>query len=166
MRPHQIIAAMSQEKFEQLLNKLNAENPEVIRGTTAAAAQILKFRPKFLMKQPMAKRMKSIKQAVSRANANHLAEELVAVYFLKCQLPLLTEWLDLMGLEHEDGILTQEEVPCPEAAEVEAKVKEYRAASDDEDRELLLQVFSGQSAIEWPALDALLAAEAADTPAA
>ena len=118
------------------------------------------------MKQAPAKRMKSIKQAISRANANHLAEELVAVYFLKCRLPLLTEWLDLMGLEHEDGILTQEEVPCPDAAEVEAKVKEYRAMGDDEDRELLLQVFSGQAAIDWPALDALLAAEAVETPTA
>lgn len=160
MRPHQIIAAMSQEKFERLLGKLNDENPEVLRGTTIAAAQVLKFRPKFLMKQPVAKRMKSIRQAVSRSNANHLAEELLAVYFLKCQLPLLTEWLDLMGLEHEDGILTQNVVPCPDAAELEAKLKQYRAASDDDDRELLLQVFSGQSAIEWPALDALLAAEA------
>ena len=158
MRPHQIISAMSQEKFDQLLGKLNDENPEVIRGTTMAAAQVLKFRPKFLMKQPVEKRMKSIRQAVSRGTANHLAEELLAVYFLKCQLPLLTEWLDLMGLEHEEGILTQEEVPCPDTAELESKVQQYRAVSDDEDRELLLQVFSGQAAIEWPALDELLAA--------
>ncbi len=156
MRPHQIIAAMSPERFERLLGRLNDENPEVIRGTTIAAAQVLKFRPKFLLKQPPAKRMKSIQQAVSRVTANHLAEELLAVYLLKCQLALLTEWLDLMGLEHEEGILTQEVVPCPDTAELEKKVAQYRAASDDEDRELLLQVFSGQAAIEWPALDELL----------
>ena len=166
MRPHQIIAAMSQEKFEQLLGKLNDENPEVIRGTTVAAAQVLKVRPKFLMKQPPAKRMKSIKQAVSRVTANHLAEELLAVYLLKGQLGLLTEWLDLMGLEHEEGILTQEEVPCPDAAELVDKVGQYRAASDDDDRELLLQVFSGQAAIDWPALDALLETEVSASPAA
>jgi len=161
MRPHQIIAAMSQEQFEQLLQKLNEENPEVIHGTTVAAAQVLKFRPKFLLKQPPAKRMKSIRQAVSRSTANHLAEEILAVYFLKCQLGLLTEWLDLMGLEHDEGILTQEEVPCPDATELASKVKQFRSADDDGDRELLLQVFSGQAAIEWPALDELLAAEAA-----
>ena len=159
MRPHQIIAAMSQERFDSLLGKLNDENPDVIQGTVAAAAQILKFRPKFLMKQPMPKRLKAIRSAIVRPNANHLAEELLAVYFLKCQLPLLTEWLDLLGLEHEDGILTQEEAPCPETADLEKKVGEYRAASDDEDRELLLQVFSGQAAIEWPALDEILAAK-------
>ena len=105
--------------------------------------------------------MKSIRQAVSRSTANHLAEEILAVYFLKCQLGLLTEWLDLMGLEHDEGILTQEEVPCPDATELASKVKQFRSADDDGDRELLLQVFSGQAAIEWPALDELLAAEAA-----
>ncbi len=160
MRPHQIIAAMSQERFDQLLGSLSDINPEVIQGTTAAAAQILKFRPKFLMKQPPAKRMKSIRQAVSRPNANHLAEELLAVYFLKCQLSLLIEWLDLIGLEHEEGILTQDEVPCPEAADLEKKVQQFLGASDGDDRKLLLQVFSGQAAVEWPALDELLATPA------
>ena len=161
MRAHQIIAAMSQERFEALLGELNAENPEVIQGTTAAAAQVLKFRPKFLMKQPPAKRMKSVRQAISRVTANHLAEELLAVYFLKIQLGLLTEWLDLMGLEHEEGILTQDEAPCPDAAELQTKVDQFLAAGDEEDRELLLRVFSAQAAIDWPALDEILAARSA-----
>lgn len=161
MRAHQIIAAMSQERFEALLGKLNEENPEVIQGTTMAAAQVLKFRPKFLMKQPPAKRMKSVRQAISRVTANHLAEELLAVYFLKIQLGLLTEWLDLMELEHEEGILTQEEAPCPDASELGKKVDQFLAAGDEEDRELLLRVFSAQAAIEWPALDEILAARSA-----
>lgn len=162
MRAHQIIAAMSQERFEGLLGKLNEENPDVIKGTTIAAAQVLKFRPKFMMKQPPAKRMKSVRQAISRVTANNLAEELLAVYFLKVQLGLLTEWLDLMGLEHEEGVLTQEEVPCPEAGELKSKVDRFLSAEGDtDDRALLVQVFSAQSAIDWPALDEILAARSA-----
>lgn len=161
MRAHQIIAEMSQERFEELLGKLNEESPDVIQGTTMAAAQVLKFRPKFLMKQPPAKRMKSVRQAISRVTANHLAEELLAVYFLKIRLALLTEWLDLMGLEHEEGILTQEETPCPDAGELETKVGQFLAAGDEEDRLLLLRVFSAQAAIDWPALDEILAARSA-----
>jgi hypothetical protein len=159
MRPHQIFAAMTQDKFEQILGKLNDESPDAVKSTTVAAASILKFRPKFLLKQPLAKRMASVRGAMARPSANSLAEELLAVYFLKCKLSLLTEWLDLMGLEHEEGILTQEEVPCPEATELEGKVGEFRAKDDDDDRTLLLQVFSAQSAIEWPALEQLLQAD-------
>jgi hypothetical protein len=156
MRAHQIIAGMSPEAFERVMESLRAEAPEAIQSTTVAAAAVLKFRPKFLLKQPPKKRLGSIKGAMSRLNANHLAEELLAVYFLKCRLPLLTEWLDLMELEHEEGILTQEEVPCPEADALESKVATFRGADDDPDRELVMRVFSAQSAIDWPALDALL----------
>ena len=160
MRPHQIIAGMSQDDFDGVMNALGAESPEAVSSTTVAAAQVLKFRPKFLLKQPMPKRLKQIKGAMSRLSANELAEELLAVYILKCRLPLLTEWLDLMGLEHEEGILTQAEVPCPDAAELEEKVGRFRAGDDASDRELLMRVFSAQSAVEWPALDALLLGDA------
>ena len=94
MRPHQIIGAMSAEEFEKIMGAIEAESPEALQSTTIAAAQVLKFRPKFLLKQPPAKRLSSIKGALSRVTGASLAEELLAVYFLKCRLPLLTEWLD------------------------------------------------------------------------
>ena len=156
MRPHQIIAALSAEDFEKIMAAIEAESPEAVQSTTVAAAQVLKFRPKFLLKQKAEKRLASVKSAMSRVTATALAEELLAVYFLKCRLPLLEEWLDLMGLEHEDGILTQEEVPCPAEDELAKKVAEFRGGDDAGDRELLLRVFNAQAAIEWPALEALL----------
>lgn len=158
MRAHQIIAGMSPEAFERVMDALRAEAPEAIQSTTIAAASVLKFRPKFLQKQPPKKRLGSIKSAMSRLNANNMAEELLAVYLLKCRLPLLTEWLDLMELEHEDGILTQEEVPCPEASVLEPKVAAFRSADDDPDRDLLLKTFAAQTAIDWPALETLIEA--------
>jgi hypothetical protein len=160
MRPHQIFASMTQEKFDQVMAKLGEESPEAIHNTTVAAAQVLKFRPKFLLKQKPAKRAASVRQAMGRMSANDLAEELLAVYFLKCRLDLLTEWLDLVGLEHEEGILTQDEAPCPETAELETKVGKFRSADEDDDRTLLLRVFSAQSSIDWPALAAMISDEA------
>ena len=157
MRAHHVIGKMSPGDFERVFGKLNEESPESIQGATIGAAQILKFRPKFLLKQPLAKRINSIKGALSRVTGNQISEELLAVYFLKCRLDLLEEWLDLMGLEHEEGILTQEELPCPEEAELKQKVERFRDGEADEDRELLIRVFASQPAIDWPALEALLA---------
>lgn len=157
MRPHQIIGAMSPEEFAKIMGAIEAESPEAVQSTTVAAAQVLKFRPKFLLKQPPAKRLGSVKGALSRITAASLAEELLAVYFLKCRLALLTEWLDLMGLEHEEGILTQEEIPTPEADALKANVDTFLAGDEPDERKLLLEVFNAQAAIEWPALDELLA---------
>ena len=88
---------------------------------------------------------------------------MLAVYFLQCRLELLTEWLDLLGLEHEEGILQQEVVEAPDAKTLEKQVASFRAAAGDDaealaDRNLLLQAFAAQSAVEWPDLDALLEA--------
>ncbi len=155
MRPHQIFAAMSQEKCEQVMARISEEAPEVFRQTVTTAATTLKFRPQYLWKQPLPKRVASVRRVLARAGSNSLAEELLAIYFLRCRLELLTEWLDLMGLAHEDGTLTDDETPCPDPLELEKKVKAFRAGNDD-DCDLLLQVFAGQAAIDWPALDEIL----------
>ena len=60
-----------------------------------------------------------------------------------------------LGVEQRPDI-SDEEIIAPDAGELEKKVAEFRAASQDDDRELLLQAFSAQAAIDWPALDALL----------
>ncbi|HEB91178.1 MAG TPA: hypothetical protein ENI85_16510 [Deltaproteobacteria bacterium] len=156
MRPHQIFSAMSPDKCERVMGRIAEEAPEVFRQTVASAAAALKFRPQYLMKQPMPKRVASIRRALARPGSDPLAEELLAIYFLKCRLDLLTEWLDLMELDHEDGMLTADETPCPEASELEEKVARFRRGKD-EDCDLLLRVFAGQTAINWPALDEILA---------
>ena len=156
MRPNQIFAAMSQEKCGQIMEKISQQSPEAVKQTVAAAALALKFRPQFLLKQPLAMRVSSVRRALSRTSANALAEELLAVYFLKCRLDLLTEWLDLVGLEHEEGMLKADVAQSPPEPELREKVARFRAVDGDEDRELLLEAFAAQTAIEWPVLDALI----------
>ena len=156
MRPNQIFAAMSQEKCGQIMEKISQQSPEAVKQTVAAAAIALKFRPQFLLKQPLEMRVSSVRRALSRTSANALAEELLAVYFLKCRLDLLVEWLDLLGLEHEEGMLKADVVGSPAEAELREKVSRFRAADGDADRELLLQAFAAQAAIQWPVLDALV----------
>jgi len=95
-----------------------------------------------------------VRRALSRVGSGALADELLAIYFLKCRLELLSEWLDLVGLAHEDGILQDEVIEAPDAATLEKHVATFRAGADGDDRELLLQTFSAQTAIDWPALEA------------
>lgn len=156
MRPNQIFAAMSPEKCGQIMEKIAEQSPDAVKQTVAAAAIALKFRPQFLLKQPLAMRVSSVRRALSRTSSNALAEELLAVYFLKCRLDLLGEWLDLLGLEHEEGILKADVVTSPPESELKEKVAKFRTASSDEDRELLLQAFAAQTAIQWPVLDQMI----------
>lgn len=160
MKPNQIFAAMSPERCEAILALISEESAETTKQIVASAAIALKFRPQYLLKQSPAKRAASVRRALALIQSIQLAEELLAVYFLKCKLDLLTEWLDLLGLKHEEGILQDDVIEAPDDADIKKHVETFRADGSDPDRALLLQTFSAQSAIDWPALDALVEASA------
>ena len=155
MRSYQVFAAMPPEEAERMLRVLSKEAPAMFRQMVDAAAVSIKARPVFLRNQSFELRAKTIRRALARVSANLVADELLAIYFLECRKPLLLEWLDLIGLAHEDGTLKDEEPAQPAESELAAAVAKFRADGDP-DRELLLRAFAAQSAIDWPALDALL----------
>src|SRR5262249_51156713 len=128
----------------------------MFRQAVDAAAISIKARPVFLRRQPFALRAKTVRGALARVSANLVADELLAIYFLECRKPLLVEWLDLIGLAHEDGTLKDDHPAQRPPSAPTAAVAKYRGTGDDPDRELLLRAFAAQGAIEWPALDALL----------
>jgi len=156
MKPNQIFAAMSQDRCEHVMSQIAEASPGEFKQIVMSVAIALKFRPQYLLKQPTVSQIRSVRRALARVGSSQLAEELLAIYFLKCHLELLTEWLDLLGLKHEEGILQDEVIESPDPSDLEKHVATFRAVSKDEDRELLLQVFSAQAAIDWPALDALV----------
>ena len=156
MRSFQVFAAMTPEEAERMLKVLSKEAPAMFRQAVDAAAISIKARPVFLRNQPFALRAKTIRRTLSRVSANLVADELLAIYFLECRKALLLEWLDLVGLAHEDGTLKDERPAEPAASELAAAAEKFRSVGDDPDRELLLRAFAAQSAVDWPALDALL----------
>ena len=161
MKPHQVFARLSQERAFALLSKVKEKLPGVYTQAVGAACVTLKARPQFMMKQPAAKRAHFVRQALSRHAASAIAEEVLAAYFLEVRRDLLTEWLDALGIEHENGVLKQDNPAEPSREKLEAAVAQFRAGADVEDRQLLLEAFAAQSAVEWPALDAVLGVEAA-----
>ncbi len=157
MKAYQVFARMSPERATELLGRIQEQAPAVYTQAVAAASAVMKARPRFVMSLPAGKRAQMVRRSLARVAASALAEEVLAAYFLESRKELLTEWLDLLGIEHEEGTLQQDQPDCP-AQDVLAKaVETFRAAGpDDADRPLLLEAFAAQSAVDWPALDTLL----------
>ncbi len=158
MRPHEIFARMSPERAESFFEILAEKSPGMFMQAVHAAAGAMKSRPQFLLKQSFPKQAAAVRRAFSRVAAGTVAEEILATYFLECRSEVLTDWLDRIGLEHEDGILKDGNPPQPSEADLQKHVSAYRGKDRDPDRELLLQAFAAQSSIDWPALSALLEA--------
>ena len=157
MRAYQVFAAMSPDRAVEVLRTLAEQSPAMFSQALVAAAGALNLRPVYVQRQPFENRAKTVRRAMARVGANAVAEEILATYFLECRSELLVEWLDSIGLEHEEGTLKDEAPGQPTQQQLERAVRKFRDGSPD--RELLLRAFASQSAVEWPALDALLGSQ-------
>ena len=160
MRSFEIFAGMTPEHATEMLGAIKKAGPGMYSQGLATAAAVFKARPIYLARQPLPKQTASIRRALSRVAANLFAEEMLAVYFLECKKDLLIEWLDSLGIAHEDGTLNDDEPKAPSKKKLQSATKAFRSAGDDPDRELLLAAFASQAAIDWPDLDALVEAGA------
>ena len=156
MRSYQVFASMSRDHAITMMRALSKASPAMFRQAVDAAALAIKARPVYMRRQPFEKRAEAVRRAMSRVAANPVADELLAVYFLECRKELLVEWLDLVGLAHEDGTLEDDEPAQPQEKALLSAADRYLAADDDADRELLLRAFAAQQVVEWPVLDARL----------
>jgi len=156
MRAFQIFASMSPERSEEVFTKIANQSPAAFTQAVYAAAAAMKARPQFLAKQPFPKRAAAVRRALARVTSNGVAEEMLAVYFLECENKVLVEWLDGLGIAHEEGTLKEDAPPQPEEAKLREAIASFRGDDSDPDRLLLLKAFTAQSAIDWPILDEIL----------
>lgn len=154
MRSYQVFSQMTAERAAQVMAVLEEKSPAVYTQALAATSAAMNARPKFLMRQPPDKRANMVRRALARVRANDLAEEVLAAYFLEARRELLTEWLDLVGLEHDEGVLKNENPPPPSREQLDQAIKRFSEGDRGDDRKLLLQAFAAQSAIDWPDLAA------------
>ncbi len=156
MKAYQIFARMSPERAVDLMSELAESAPAVYTQAVAAASAVMKARPKFVMSLPADKRAHMVRRSLARVAATALAEEVLASYFLGPKKALLIEWLDVLGIEHEDGALQEDRPASPPEPELRKAVESFRKPEDAADRELLLAAFAAQTAVEWPLLDAMV----------
>jgi hypothetical protein len=153
LRAYQVFAAMSPQLAEQVLHSLGEAAPGAAAQALAAASAVMKARPAYMARQPLEKQAAAVRRCMARVASNPLAEEILAVYFLECRKELLIEWLDCVGVSHEDGTLTDDAPAQPEAAVLEQAIERFRSGDGEEERELLLRAFAAQSVVDWPDLE-------------
>ena len=78
-----------------------------------ALARHLKFRARSVIALPIEKRARYLSSLP--AVSDSLAARLLVSYHLTCQRPMMAAFLDALGVAHEDGLITAEEVKLPDA---------------------------------------------------
>lgn len=116
-------------------------------------ARRLNFRPKSIQTLPHERRVKMLAGLPDVSEA--VASRALIGYHLAAERPMMGAFLDAVGIEHDNGLITAEEVPAPPADKVAAGVAAIKAAFPEESVTLYLQTLRLLDGETWAALNDL-----------
>ena len=112
-------------------------------------AQQKKFRPKFVLGLDDERRAKHLATLVAMPEA--LAARALVIYHLTEQREMMGQFLDALGLKHENGLIEEDDAK-PDPAKVDAAVAAISAKYPADDVSLYLSTLLCQDPDTWGAL--------------
>jgi hypothetical protein len=118
-----------------------------------AIAQHLKFRPKSAASLPLDKRTRYLAGLPTVSDV--LASRLLVAYHLATKRPMMARFLDALGIAHEEGLISEEEVARPDHARLEDAARTLRQEYPEQDVDLYFATLVGQDPETWGELQDL-----------
>lgn len=116
----------------------------------ASIATHMKFRPKSVLTLAPERRSKYLATLPNVSDA--IAARALVSYHLERQRPMMAAFLDLLGIAHENGLISDENVAKPDAAKVKDAAKELATKFPAEDVSLYFATLVSQDPETWDAL--------------
>jgi hypothetical protein len=115
-----------------------------------ALASHMKFRPKSVIGLPIEKKAKYL--ATLPAVSDTVAARALVNYHLDRQRPMMGAFLDLLGITHENGLISEENVTKPDAGKLKTAAVELSSRYPKEDVTLYFSTLVSQDPDTWGAL--------------
>jgi hypothetical protein len=113
-------------------------------------ARVKNFRPQFVKKLPMEKRVSYLAHLPL---SGELASQLLVSYHFAKQRPLMATFLDTLGIKNDNGLIAEEVEPeKPSAEKLAEAVAAIRSKYPAEDVDLYLNVLQTQAPVVWAGL--------------
>jgi hypothetical protein len=116
----------------------------------AALAAHMKFRTKSVVALPLEKKAKYL--ATLPTVSDTVAARALVNYHLERQRPMMAAFLDSLGIAHEDGLISEENVAKPESDKLKAAAGELASKFPQEDVSLYFGTLVSQDPDTWGAL--------------
>lgn len=117
-------------------------------------AKRMNFRAKSVQSLPIERRARHLAQLPEVSDA--VAGRALVTYHFTHQRPLMAAFLDALGLAHEDGLITTQELPPPDAATLAAAVGKIRQSFPSDDVDLYLRTLLALDSDTWMGLETLI----------
>ena len=116
----------------------------------AALATHMKFRPRSVITLAPEKRAKYLAQLPTVTDT--IAARALVNYHLERQRPMMGAFLDLLGIAHEDGLISEENLPKPDEAKVKQAAKDLADKYPADEVSLYLATLVSQDPETWESL--------------
>jgi len=116
----------------------------------ASIATHMKFRPKSVLTLAPERRAKYL--ATLPAMSDAIAARALVNYHLERQRPMMGAFLDLLGIAHDNGLISDENLEKPDAAKVMQAAKDLATKFPAEDVSLYLSTLVSQDPETWEPL--------------
>ena len=102
---HELLGFMSPPLALEILTYTYESDKPLYRATLGAVAEARKLRPVFLERQPRQQRHEAMITTLSRPALDMITANLIRGWLLKKYKSMLCDFLDGLGIAHQDGVV-------------------------------------------------------------
>ena len=151
MTLNELIGFMSPELANEILDDTFTEDKALYKALTAEVATALKLRPAFFEQKPRKERNKVILDMLTRPRMQTSAATLLRGWLVKTESPMLSDFLETLGIEHKNGVV--EDFPeTVDESKLNEAVDKLLAKYPHEKVLLYLNSFSSMNDSPWESL--------------
>ncbi|HMG05086.1 MAG TPA: hypothetical protein VK581_06460 [Chthoniobacterales bacterium] len=161
MRSHEIFQRMSPALAAQIFTFMHSEQKPVYKAAIQGLANQRNLRGVFIERKPPVERFPWMQNALGRSVSDSLASHLLQAWLLGANKQMLCDFLDAMEIKHEEDGTVDELPAAPPKEKIVTAVAQLLEKYPAETVAVYLHAFRDMdSAVQWPALDEILAEEA------
>ena len=152
---HELLGFMSPPLALDILTYTYESDKPLYRATLGAVAEARKLRPVFLERQPRPQRHATMLATLSRPALDLVTGNLLRTWLLKKHKQMLADFLDALGIAHQEGVV--EDLPSTmDEAKIRAAVDALLGKYPPELVAVYLHAFSEMNTVGWPPLKTML----------
>jgi hypothetical protein len=157
LKPHEIFANMSPETAIQILTFLTEKEKALYKATVESIASNRKLRPIFIDRKPKLERFAWIKENLGKKQSEAIAAHLLQIWLVGAQSKLLCDFLDGLGIAHDENGTIDNLPPAPSKEDLERTISGLLSTHDTGVVLVYLHAFQALDENGWSTLGELLA---------
>lgn len=159
MSPNEIFLQMPESTCSALLGEMFENEKPLYKNLVENLAKQRKLRPVFVERKPRLERFAWLKDALGRRQNEAIAANLLQIWLVSRHSAMLCDFLDSLGIKHDDNGTVEQIPPQPEKPALEAAVAALLEKYESPIVAVYLNAFQALDQNGWPLLDEIIAAD-------